>query len=65
MTANEPTSVKESDSHHFRLDAPPWNLFVTLAGRGAASKVIKQFILWYIRWPGADLPDRPPATPER
>lgn len=58
MTANEPTS---DDIRRFRMDDTPWNLFKQLAGRGAASKVIKQLILWYIRWPGADLPDRPPA----
>jgi hypothetical protein len=46
-----------------RVDDPEWDD----AGRAASrmgtdrAKVINQFLRWYLRRPGAKLPERPPA----
>ena len=32
-------------------------------GRGPRAAVLRQFIRWYMRRPGAELPERPPAGP--
>lgn len=46
-----------------------WAPFLTAAkamhpkGRSPRTAVIRQFIRWYLRHPGAKLPERPPAGP--
>jgi len=45
-----------------RVPSPDWEDFHTLAGRGLAGAVW-QFVRWYLRKPGAKLPERP--SPER
>lgn len=33
------------------------------AARGSRAALVRQFIRWYLRRPGAELPDRPEAGP--
>jgi hypothetical protein len=53
----------------FRLDGDLWEQFdeaVRHADAGAdRSKVLRQFVAWFVREPGAKLPSRPPAEPAR
>lgn len=44
-----------------RIDPKLWDPFGDLAGERTRSQVIREFIAWYIRQPGAKLPKRPPA----
>lgn len=41
-----------------------WVPFGKRAGEKNRSAVLRQFIRWYLRLPGATLPRRPPASPE-
>lgn len=49
----------------FRLDSELWEQFddaVRSADPGAdRSKVLRQFVAWFVREPGAKLPSRPPT----
>lgn len=36
-----------------------WNLFGVLVGDRNRSAIIREFIAWYVRQPGATLPQRP------
>lgn len=53
----------------FRAPDDEWNPFEDAtramhpAGRSPRGRVIREFIRWYLRRPGATLPDRPPAGP--
>ncbi len=42
-----------------------WERFGQAAGRAGADRaaLIRQFVLWYARYPGAELPERPPDDP--
>jgi hypothetical protein len=40
-----------------------WDPFGQLVGDRNRSAVLRQFMAWYIRKPGAKLPERPPARP--
>lgn len=46
-----------------RIEEDLWEPFGKLVGERNRSTVIRQFIAWYIRKPGAKLPERPPARP--
>ena len=50
----------------FRLDDHLWTRFDEAIGRtnpdSDRSKVLRQFIAWYVREPGAKLPARPSAV---
>jgi hypothetical protein len=37
-----------------------WTAFGQAVGDNKRSEVIRQFIAWYLRQPGAKLPERPP-----
>jgi len=65
-------SEAESDydpQRKFRAPDDEWVPFeaatkaVYPTGRSPRTKVIRQFIRWYMRRPGARLPERPPAGP--
>lgn len=43
---------------HTRVPQDDWDDLRAVAGRGAA-KVIREFIRWYLRRPGAKMPVRP------
>lgn len=53
----------------FRAPADEWDPFeaatraVHPTGRSPRTKVIREFIRWYLRRPGAKLPERPAAGP--
>lgn len=52
--------------HRFRLDDDLWDRFDSAVGRADPlsdrSKVLRQFVEWYVHEPGAKLPARPPAV---
>ncbi|MEV0214262.1 hypothetical protein [Micromonospora sp. NPDC050695] len=43
-----------------RVEHELWDLFGKVAGSRNRSTVIRDFIAWYVRKPGAGLPLRPP-----
>lgn len=43
----------------FRLETELWDAFGRLVGTRQRSGLIRDFIRWYLREPGAKLPDRP------
>lgn len=61
MTEKEP----EQDRHKmpralFSVDGPKWQRFGKIAGAGKRPEILRAFIDWYLREPGAKLPERPP-----
>lgn len=44
---------------HVRIDATDWADLGALVGAGKRSAVIRDFLRWYLRRPGARLPERP------
>jgi hypothetical protein len=48
-----------------RIDDPEWNDAEAATARMGTdrAKIINQFIRWYLRRPGAVLPERPPRQP--
>lgn len=42
-----------------RVDAEEWDDFGTVVGPKNRSRVVREFIAWYLRKPGAKLPQRP------
>ncbi|MEV5567577.1 hypothetical protein AB0L54_32685 [Streptomyces sp. NPDC052196] len=57
--ANQPKTQHRS----VRIDDPEWRDLHTRAPGGDRSAVIKELVAWYLRRPGAELPDRPPLPP--
>ncbi len=59
--ANQPKTPLQN----FRVDPGLWDRFDQAVHRADAesdrSKVLRQFVAWYVREPGAKLPARPPA----
>jgi hypothetical protein len=58
--------MSETKARKIRIDDQTWDRFGQLLpartrGSRTRTSVLKEFIDWYIRTPGADLPDRPPA----
>lgn len=49
----------ETPIQHVRIPKDEWEEFKAVAGRKNAS-LVRQFIRWYLRKPGAKLPTRPP-----
>lgn len=48
----------------FRLDTPEWQAFGDAAPPGTdRSTLLREFIAWYLRRPGATLPKRPTGGP--
>jgi len=39
-----------------------WKTFGKLVGSRNRSELLRQFVAWYVREPGAKLPERPPRT---
>jgi hypothetical protein len=48
----------ETPIQHTRIDQDDWDDLETVAGRRRA-KVIRELLAWYLRRPGAALPERP------
>lgn len=51
----------ETPIQHVRIPKDEWDEFKEVAGRRNAS-LVRQFIRWYLRKPGAKLPERPAAS---
>jgi hypothetical protein len=45
-----------------RVDDDLWAKFGALVGPRDRSELLRQFIRWYVREPGAKLPQRPPTA---
>lgn len=65
MTDKQP----EQDRHKLpraviSVEGDDWKTFGERTGAGRRPEVIRQFIAWYIRKPGAKLPERPPRAAE-
>lgn len=45
-----------------RVEGALWNLFGAIVGTRKRSGIIRDFIRWYLREPGASLPNRPSAA---
>ncbi|GGM26855.1 hypothetical protein GCM10011608_09540 [Micromonospora sonchi] len=56
--ANRPTHTPHRP---IRVEDELWKPFGKVAGERNRSGIIRQFIAWYLRQPGARLPERPPA----
>ena len=61
MTEKQP----EQDRHRmfralFSIDDEDWKTFGKHAGNGKRPQILRSFVAWYIRKPGAKLPERPP-----
>lgn len=48
-----------------RIDDPDWADLATQAPGGDRSAVIKDLVRWYLRRPGASLPERPVSSEEQ
>lgn len=42
-----------------RIDEALWNRFVAATGEQRRSEVVRDFIRWFVREPGAEFPERP------
>lgn len=63
-------TVPPSGLRRFTTSPELWERFAQAVGRSAdpeadMSKVLRQFVRWYGREPGADLPERPQPLPHR
>jgi hypothetical protein len=58
--ASEPDSYRPHTS--FRVEADLWERFGVLAGVKNRAGILRAFIGWYLRVPGAKLPPRPPRS---
>lgn len=63
MTEKKP----EQDRHKlpralFSIDGTKWKQFGAAAGAGKRPEILRAFIDWYLREPGAKLPERPPRA---
>ncbi|MEU6674859.1 hypothetical protein [Streptomyces sp. NPDC046925] len=62
-------TADELEPRQFRALRSEWEPFGDAAkvvhptGRSPRAKVLREFINWYMRRPGAKLPERPPAGP--
>jgi hypothetical protein len=57
--------VPEQDRHRLpraviSVDGTKWKRFGTATGAGRRPEILRAFIDWYLREPGAKLPERPP-----
>lgn len=57
----EPDSYRPHTS--FRIEGDLWARFGSLAGAKNRAALLRAFIRWYLRLPGAKLPERPPRSP--
>lgn len=46
-----------------RIDDADWTDLGAAAGERNRAQVIRELVRWYLRRPGAKLPDRPPREP--
>ncbi|MFB6696834.1 hypothetical protein [Streptomyces rubiginosohelvolus] len=65
-----PSEDSEYDTpRRVRMPDDEWDAFLDAAkqvhpdGRSPRGPVLREFIRWYLRRPGAKLPERPPAGP--
>jgi hypothetical protein len=63
MAYDEPMTENHTPMRPIRVADRPWCVFGALVGDRDRSRVVREFIAWYIREPGARLPQRP--TPQR
>lgn len=47
-----------------RISNADWDELGRIVGANGRGTLLKEFIAWYLRRPGAKLPRRPPRSPE-
>jgi hypothetical protein len=47
----------------FTIDGEVWKRFGQLAGDTNRAAILRSFVAWYVRQPGAKMPRRPPEPP--
>lgn len=57
--------MPEQDRHRtgralFTIDDRLWQRFENATGKNKRAGVLRAFVAWYLREPGAKLPERPP-----
>lgn len=56
-----PKSRRTTPPRSTQIDQDPWDRFGVVAGELGMSRaaLMRDLVLWFIRWPGAKLPKRP------
>lgn len=59
--------MKDTHTRHrpIRVDDDLWDAFGAIVGVRNRSKVIRDFIRWFVGVPGAEIPQRPEPTKRR
>ena len=52
-------------NHPVRMEKSLWDAFGAVAGVRRRAELIRAFVRWYLREPGAELPERPVGRAER
>lgn len=59
--ADDDATAAHTPTRPVRVETELWKAFGRRTGRRNRAQVLRQFMRWYIREPGAKLPTRPPA----
>jgi hypothetical protein len=62
MSEPNPNKRRKTTRRQIGIDQPQWDRFERLAGDRGRSEVIRKLVDWYLREPGAKLPERPPRA---
>ncbi len=55
-------NVEKTPRQTIRIDVDLWDAFGRAVGVRERGRAIREFIAWYLRRPGAKLPQRPPIS---
>ncbi|WP_250029731.1 hypothetical protein [Paractinoplanes maris] len=59
MSESNPNRRRKTTRRQIAIDQPQWDRLETLVGDRRRSEVIRSLVDWYLREPGAKLPERP------
>jgi hypothetical protein len=64
VTVHRVTSRRTTPPRSTQIDDAPWERFGDIAKELGTSRagLMRDLVLWFIRWPGAKLPQRPPVS---
>ena len=62
MAETNPNKRRKTTRRQIGIDQPQWDRFEALVGDRGRSEVIRKLVDWYLREPGAKLPERPPRA---
>jgi predicted GIY-YIG superfamily endonuclease len=63
LLPNGLAQVGKTPNRPIRIEPALWEEFGALVGTRRRSSLIREFIFWYLRYPGAKLPERPDSGP--